>query len=164
MVDQSSGVVSRSFRIQRILILILSSGSKNIHFEPFLLTTFVRTLALILHASGSNTLSLPQMTSEFWDLLLSLRSNSSNDTSIQEAILFSLLTLLDINEDKRTLVNRHSKELLETQEWVQMVFESSAGGDKEGDRVRMLAAGLLLRCKEVVDKYQRLLVGDMVDY
>ena len=145
-------------------MLIGLSGSKNIHFEPFLLTTFIRTLALILHASGPNTLSLPQMTSEFWDLLLSLRSSSSNDTTVKEAILFSLLTLLDINEDKRTLVNRHSRELLETQDWAQMVLESSGGGDREGNRVRMLAAGVLLRCKEIVDKYQRLLVGDMVDY
>ena len=140
----------------------LFSGGKSIYFDPFLLVSYLKTLALILHASGSSTLPLPQMTSEFWDLLLSLRQQP--DPTVLEALLFSLLTLLDINEDKQRLAREHSKELLETQEWVTVVFESAGGGhggSAEGERVRMLAASLLVRTREVIEKYQRLLMGEM---
>lgn len=139
------------------------SGNKSVQFSPFLLTSFLKTLSLILHASGASTLSLPQMTSEFWDLLLSLRSNG-DDSTVLEALLFAFLTLLDINEDKRRLAEDHAKELLETQQWTEQVFEMVKGGSEEGDRVRILAASVLVRTREVVEKYQSLLMGDMVDY
>ena len=104
------------------------------------------------------------MTSEFWDLLLSLRPRAS-DLPVLEALLFSFLTLLDINSNnQRRLAEEHAKELLETQEWVQMVFEKVGGGSEEGDRVRMLSAGVLTKTREVVEKYQRLMLGDLADF
>jgi len=119
---------------------------------------------LILHAAGTSPLSLPQMTTEFFDLLLSLRARAS-DAPVLEALLFSFLTLLDINSsNQRRLAEEHAKELLETREWVQMVFEKLGGGSEEGERVRMLAAGVLMRAGEVVDRYQRLLLGNLVDF
>lgn len=141
-----------------------SSGENSSHTSPFLLSHLLKTLSLILHASGTSPLSLPQMTSEFWDLLLSLRSRAT-DPSVLEALLFAFLTLLDINEnDQRRLAEQHAKELLETQEWVSTVFEKVGGGSEEGERIRMLAAGVLVRCREVVEKYQRMLMGDLVDF
>ena len=145
------------------MVLTHHSGNKSVQFSPFLLTSFLKTLALILHASGASTLSLPPMTSEFWDLLLSLRS-SAGESTVLEALLFAFLTLLDINEDKRRLAEDHAKELLETQQWAEQVFEMVRGGSEEGDRVKMLAASVLVRTREVVEKYQRLLMGDMVDF
>lgn len=139
-------------------------GANNVHFQPFLLTTYIKTLALLLHAAGPGTLSLPQMTGEFWDLLLSVRTNALGDAGVLEAVLFAFMTLLEVNEDKRRIAEEHSRQLMETQEWVDMVFEKTAGGDEESERVRMLAAGVLLKTKDVVEKYQRLLVGDMLDY
>ncbi|KAH0156785.1 hypothetical protein KCU67_g8176, partial [Aureobasidium melanogenum] len=130
----------------------------------FLLSTYLKTLSLILHAAGSGTISLPQMTAEFWELILSVRTNALADVSVLEAVLFATLTLLDMNEDKRRLAEEHSKQLIETQEWVELVFDRVGGGDEEGERIRMLAASVLMKTREVVDKYQRLLVGDLVDY
>lgn len=129
---------------------------------------YLRTLAIILHASGPSTLSLPQMTSEFWDLLLSLRANAinDNDPGVLESLLFSFLTLLDINEDKHRLANEHAKELVETQEWAKLVLDRYGSGqiaDKEGERVRMLAAAVVVRCHEIVERWQRIMLGDMVD-
>ncbi|KAG0650805.1 DNA replication checkpoint tel2 [Hyphodiscus hymeniophilus] len=140
-----------------------SSSHSNIVFNPFLLTLFIKTLALLIHASGPSTLSLPQMTSEFWDLLLNLRTQSLGDGTVVEALLFAFLTLLEVNEDKRDLVDRHGRQLLETQEWVEVVFGRMGGGEEE-ERGRMLAAGVLLRINEVVDKYQALLMGDLVGF
>lgn len=140
-----------------------SSSSQNIVFNPFLLSHFLKTLSLILHASGPNTPSLPQMTSEFWDLLLSLRTQAIWDMAVRQALLFSLLTLLEVNEDKQHLVERHGRQLLETQEWVQSVFERMGRGEEE-ENGRMLAAGVLVRIGEVVEKYQALLMGDLVGF
>ena len=104
------------------------------------------------------------MTSEFWDLLLSLRPRAT-DPSILDALLFAVLTLLDINVDnQRRFAEEQAKELLETQGWVESVFETVGGGSEEGDRIRMLAAGVLVRTRQVVEKYQRLLMGDALDF
>jgi telomere length regulation protein len=141
------------------------SSHNNIAFQPHLLTLFVKTLGLLIHASGPSTLSLPQMTSEFWDLLLSLRAQSIGDVTVIEALLFAFLTILEINEDKRRLVEAHGRQMLETQEWVEGVFgRLGSGGSEEDERVRMLAAGCLVRIREVVEKYQALLMGDLANF
>jgi telomere length regulation protein len=109
------------------------------------------------------------MTSELWEMLLSLRNNALNDNDIGvlESLLFAFLTLLDVNEDKRRLATEHAKELVETQEWARLVLERRevgvGKGDEEGEKVRMLAAAVVVRCHEVVERWQRLMLGDMVD-
>ncbi|KAH9220457.1 telomere length regulation protein-domain-containing protein [Leptodontidium sp. 2 PMI_412] len=143
----------------------LGSSSANITFHPYLLSLFLKTLSLLLHASGPNTLSLPQMTSEFWDLCLGLRAQSTGDVLVLEALLFSFLTILEVNDDKRGLVEAFGRQMLETQEWVEGVFgRLDAGGTEEDERVRMLAAGVLVRIRENVEKYQALLLGDMASF
>jgi telomere length regulation protein len=135
----------------------------NVVFQPYLLSHFLKTLSLLLHASGPSTLSLPQLTSEFWDLLLNLRAQSIGSITTIESILFGFLTILEINEDKRKLVEAHGRQLLETQEWVEGVFGRMGGGE-EDERVRMLAAGVLVRVRECVEKYQALLMGDLASF
>lgn len=104
------------------------------------------------------------MTSELWGLLLAVRTSALSDSAILEGVLFAFLTMLEVNEDQQRLVQEHSRELLETQEWVRMVFDRTGGGSEEEERVRSLAAGVLVRCGEVVEKHQRLLMGDMMDF
>ncbi|KAH8676639.1 telomere length regulation protein-domain-containing protein [Tricladium varicosporioides] len=133
--------------------------------EPFLLGLLVKTLALLLHASGPNTLSLPQMTSEFLDMLLGLRTKSLSDSGLLEALLFSFLTVLEVNVDKRRLVETHGREILEMQEWAEDVFSRlGEGNGEEEDKVRVLAAGVLVRIRECVEKYQSLLMGDLISF
>ncbi|KAG9248875.1 telomere length regulation protein-domain-containing protein [Calycina marina] len=136
----------------------------NITFEPYLLTLFLKTLSLLLHASGTFSISLPQMTAEFWDLLLSLRTQSIGDIGVVEALLFGFLTILETHADKKGLVDVHGRQMLETQEWVEGVFARVKGGSEEEDRVRMLAAGCLVRIRGVVEKYQALLMGDLASF
>lgn len=105
-----------------------------------------------------------------------------------EAVLFAILTILDVNEaqgDRRRLALECGRELVETREWVGGVWErlEGAGGDGRGglaglgvgeegggksgaegneqERCKVLAAGVLVQIKEVVDQYQRLMVGDL---
>jgi len=106
------------------------------------------------------------MTLEFWKLLLSLRAAALKESggALVEAVLFGFLTILHMNENKRDLAENHARLLLDTHEWVQMVFDRTPSGHEEGDRVRNLAAAILVATMETVQKYQRLLMGDMIDY
>lgn len=107
-----------------------------------------------------------------------------------EAVLFGFLTLLTVNEghgERRRLAMECGRELVETREWVGGVWEGldgggdeqrgglaglemgeeggvvgSEGGGTEQDRCKVLAAGVLMQIKEVVDQYQRLMVGDLI--
>lgn len=105
------------------------------------------------------------MTSELWDLLFSLRSRqqSGADSSVQEAVLFALLTLLEVNtanDNGRRLADEHAKELVETQEWVSGVLERGALGEEEKGRV--LAASVLMRINGIAEGHQRRLMGELL--
>jgi len=132
--------------------------------HPHLLSTFLKTLAVILHAAGPAAPALPQMTSELWDLIFALRGGGvgEEDVAVLEGALFALLTLLDINIEaggagRKRLAEEHGQQLVETQEWVDAVFE---GSGEEG--VRMLAASVLVKIGGVVEEYRRTLMGNLL--
>jgi telomere length regulation protein len=137
---------------------------------PIVLVTLVKTLALLLHASGPVTSNLPEITTAFWDLLLNLRVSAISDVSIMEAVLFSLLTLLEINSEdhaKQRLVQENPKHLAETQTWAELVFDRTGGGklvvegSGEEARVRTLAASVLVKTRDVIEAYQQQLMGGL---
>ncbi|KHE89962.1 hypothetical protein GE21DRAFT_700 [Neurospora crassa] len=143
------------------------SRIRGIMFQPFLLALYLKTLALLLHAAGPSTLALPQMTGELWRLLLStsVRAQAVGDVGITQAVLFGLLTLLDVNEDRmRDVCQELGREVVETEGWVAGVFEGLRGGDegREEERTKMLAAGVLVRLREGVEKYRLMMVGDLI--
>ncbi|KAL1865510.1 telomere binding protein [Diaporthe australafricana] len=140
--------------------------TRGIIFQPFLLSLYVKTLALLLHAAGPSTLSLPDMTAELWELLLgsSVRAHAAGDLGVTHAVLFALLTLLEVNGDRmRDICQGMPREVVETQEWVAQIFSGTRGedGGEEND-VKMLAAGVLIRIREGMDKHRALLMGEMI--
>jgi len=156
--------------VQRYQQEIAAYGSSSAFVSAsFVLVTFLKTLALLLHASGPATLGLPSITAEFWDLLLSLRVQAVGDIGVVEAVLFSLLTLLEVNTDKRRVAEEHPKQLMETQQWVEMIFSRMEAGGITSDakdeeaKVRTLAAGVLVKTREVVEAYQRQLFGRLLE-
>lgn len=144
--------------------LQIRSNSDSMYSSTHLLPPFLQTLSILLNASGPNTLSLTQMTREYWDLLLSIRGLAGNDKNILGAVLFGFLMILETNENKEILATEQGKELMETQAWVKMVFDGLGGGSEEDERVRVLAAGVVVRCQEVVEKYQRRMASVFMDY
>lgn len=144
-------------------------GAAHLLADPPLLALYLKTLALLLHAAGPGTLALPQMTAEFWDLLLSARARCVGAVGVAGAVLFGLMALLDVHEaDMRGLCERHGREVVETVEWVSAVFDATRGGDQGGDgeenQVKMMAAGVLIRLREAVERYRALLMGDMIGF
>ncbi|KAL7629105.1 telomere binding protein [Parahypoxylon ruwenzoriense] len=185
--NTTASVIASSFFFpltSRFQAAVHSSATRNIGilFQPDLLALYIKTLALLLHAAGPSTLALPQMTAEFWDLLLGLRARHSavaGELAVTRALLLGLVALLDVNEgDMRSLCERHGREVVDSMEWVSAVFGNTRGGDvavtsggndegpREGEEneVKMLAAGVLIRLREAVDKYQAVLMGDLIGF
>ncbi|KAK3996444.1 DNA replication checkpoint protein tel2 [Cladorrhinum sp. PSN332] len=173
--NTTASLISTSFfspltaRFQAALHSSASSRMRGIMFQPYLLSLYLKTLAILIHASGPSTLSLPQMTAELWRLLLhtSIRAQAVGDLSVTRAILFGFVSLLDVNEDRmRDVCMEMGREVVEAQEWTAGVFASLRGGDEGGEeeQVKMLAAGVLVRLREGIEKYQLAMVGDLIGF
>lgn len=161
------------------------SATRNIAYSPHLLSLFIKTLGIMLHAAGPGAVTLQQMTGEYWDLLLALRSQGDKDNLVKEALLSGFLTVLECNtqgsDQGRNMVHAQSRELLETGEWVGNVLATLGAGAArvvqlgtpkassghsvdEEDRMRVLAAGIMIRIGEVSEKYRALLMGDLANF
>jgi telomere length regulation protein len=146
-----------------------SSRSNAVIFQPYLLSLYLKTLGIVIHAAGPSTLALPQMTAELWDLMLGVRGHCVGDMVATHALLMALAAMLDVNgegsEGMRGLCERHGREVVESQEWVGAVFEGIRGDDGGlENEVKMLAAGILIKLREAVEKYRALLMGDMIGF
>jgi telomere length regulation protein len=109
------------------------------------------------------------MIKEYWDFLLSLR-NSLSDPSIVEAILFGSLVILEITEP-RHVAEYFPKQVVETQAWTagksprfqrRLIVDIFERLDE--DKGKLLAGGILLKTRDIVEKYERLLLGDMISF
>ena len=169
--NTTAQLISTSFffpltaRFQSILHTA-SARTRGIIFQSFLLSQYLKTGALLLHAAGPSTFALPDMTAEYWSLLLgsSVQAHCAGDLAVTHAVLFGLLTLLDVNGNRmRDLCRDMGREVVQTQEWVSGVFDNTRGedGGLEND-VKMLSAGILIRLREGIEKYRSLLMGEMI--
>ncbi|KAI6783754.1 DNA replication checkpoint protein-like protein [Emericellopsis cladophorae] len=141
-------------------------SAKPVVLNQVLLGVYLQTLGVIIHAAGPSTLSLPQLTSELWDLLLSVRQHVLGALSSLKGWHVAMSSLIAVNEgDMRGLCQSQGRQVVETREWVSGVFERTRGDDGgEENEVKMLAAGVLIRLGEAMEKYQALLMGDMIGF
>ncbi|KAJ2904136.1 telomere binding protein [Zalerion maritima] len=126
----------------RLVPTCLRSAAGNRIFAP-VLPLAVRTIGVLLDAAGPNTLALPQMTGEAWDLLLAARAKCAGDLGVTGAVVEGLVVLLQVNgvgpgqaaaEGRvRHLCTNFGREINESMEWAGQVFEGLRGdGPEEG--------------------------------
>ncbi|UNI14642.1 telomere binding protein [Purpureocillium takamizusanense] len=142
-------------------------SSRPVVLNPALLSLYLQTLGIVVNAAGPSTLSLPQLTSELWDLLLRVRVHVAGDVSALKGWFVAMAVLLEVNDgDMRRLCAEQGREVVETREWVSGVFERTRGDHDGGEEnyVKMLAAGVLIKLGEAIEKYQALLLGDLVSF
>ncbi|RDA84192.1 hypothetical protein CP532_0273 [Ophiocordyceps camponoti-leonardi (nom. inval.)] len=142
------------------------SSSKPTVVNPAMLSLYLQTLGIVVNAAGPSTLALPQMTSELWHLLLRVRPHVLADVDATRGWLFALTVLIDVNENRmRTLCEELGRELVETRETLASVFARTRGDDGgEENEVKMLAAGALIKLGEIIERYQALLMGDLLSF
>ena len=141
-------------------------SSKPLILNHGLLSLYLQTLGIIIHAAGPSTLSLPQLTSELWDLLLGVRVHVQDDLGALKGWFVAIASLLEVNGgDMRRLCEAQGREVVETREWVSGVFARTRGDDGgEENEVKMLAAGVLIKLGEAIEKYQALMMGDIIGF
>ncbi|KAK3648082.1 telomere binding protein [Elasticomyces elasticus] len=154
--------------VNRYLQDIAAYGSRSVFSSaPVVLVTFLRTLALLVHASGPATPNLQELSVEFWDLLLSLRVQAAGDITVLEAVLFATLTLLDVTstQQQRMLIQDEAKRVAEMQQWVGVVFERAGGGEmisgdsQEESKIRTLAAGVMVKIGDMIAEQEKAMYG-----
>ncbi|KAL1914049.1 telomere binding protein [Sporothrix stenoceras] len=176
-VNKSGPLLSSAFffplaaRFQLALQTSSSARMRRVLFDPSLLALYLKTLAVIIHAAGPGALALPDMTAELWRLLLSssVQSHLSGDVLVTHAVLFALMALLDVNENRvRELCRDLPREVVQTRDWSLQVLDNirSSGVDTSGNsqesEIQMMAAGTYIKLTEGMESYKNLLMGEMI--
>ncbi|RHZ46317.1 hypothetical protein Glove_627g18 [Diversispora epigaea] len=125
----------------------------NMVYEPVLLQRYIMTLTVCVQCS-TNISDILQITREFWDLILSLRYY--DDQAVLSALLYGLITIMN-SVPERDLAETFGKELIETQKWVNVIFENNMN-----EKSKSLAVWIMVKIEEVINSYRQLLIGDLL--
>ncbi|GLI78396.1 telomere binding protein [Penicillium ochrochloron] len=162
------------FEIMMLQFASSSAPSHNPFFVPHILTLFLQTLSLIFSTAGPHNPSLPGFTHETLSLLLSLHTAPiSSEPTVTAALLSLFLAVVDVNiasgsNGEERLVTENATRVMELREWASEVFDRMPSGGGKADsgpfadpqeQVRTLAAGVMVRLGEVIERYQGRLMG-----
>ncbi|GAA82186.1 hypothetical protein AKAW_00301 [Aspergillus luchuensis IFO 4308] len=154
-----------------MMIMQFSSStapSYNPFYAPHLLSLFTQTLTLIFSTMGPHTPHLAAVTHETLTFLLSLHARPiSDDPGILSSLLSLFLAAVDLNVASGTsgeerLVTEFATQVMELREWVGEIFDRTPPVQDTSDpreQVRTLAAGVMVKLGEVIERYQGRLMG-----
>ena len=100
-------------------------------------------------------------------LLISLHNSPvATEPTVLSALLSLFLALVDLNissgsTGEEKLITDLGREMTGMREWVGVIFSRAP---KEDSEVRMLAAGIMVKLGEVMDRYQGRLLGINVGF
>ncbi|KAJ5168433.1 uncharacterized protein N7482_004027 [Penicillium canariense] len=162
------------FEIMMLQFSSSSAPSYNPFFVPHILTLFLQTLSLIFSTAGPHGPFLPGLTHEMLSLLISLHTAPiSSEPTVTAALLNLFLAVVDVNiasgsSGEERLVTEYATRVIELREWASEVFDRMPSGANKTDssafsdpqeQVRTLAAGVMVRLGEVIERYQGRLMG-----
>ncbi|KAF3484035.1 uncharacterized protein GIQ15_03359 [Arthroderma uncinatum] len=139
-----------------------SYNGNNPFFSPHLLSLFIQTINLVISTIGPSSPNQLTITFDVLTLLMSLHNSPvATEPTVLSAILSLFLAILDINiasgsTGEERLVTEFADQVMEMREWVGGIFERTP---KDDDQVRMLAAGIMVKLGEVMNRYQGRLFG-----
>lgn len=147
--------------------------------SPNILRLFIQTITLVISTLGPHSPALPTVTQDTLTLILTLHGKSiSTEPIVLPALLSLFLASIDLNtaagsSAEERLVTDHATQVMELREWTNDVFErtpaASAGTTSsesidDMQQTRILAAGILVKIGEVIERYQRRLMGVSVGF
>ncbi|EED13225.1 conserved hypothetical protein [Talaromyces stipitatus ATCC 10500] len=154
----------------------VSSSSYNPFYSANILRLFLQTVTLIISTLGPHTPALPTISQETLALIFTLHGTAvSSEPIVLPALLSLFLAVIDLNiaagsTAEERLVTDHGVQVIELRDWCNDVFErtpaTSSNADKIDDteQTRMLAAGILVKLGEVIQRYQGRLMGINVGF
>ena len=156
--NTSASVLAESFYFP--LVAWFQNGlkrSRKLLSDSSMVSLYLQTLGVIIHAAGPSTIPMPQMTTELFDLLLALRVAVRSEQVALRGWLIALASALEVNQDRlNPMCSENGQAVVELRDWVSQVFEGIRGEDGgEEDEVKMLAAGVLIKFGEAMEEHQR---------
>ncbi|KAK9358242.1 telomere length regulation protein-domain-containing protein [Lipomyces starkeyi] len=128
------------------------SISRN-EFGAIMAGHYIKTLAIILNASYPSATDILDMSMELFSILSTIRRDVS-DAMIMESFLTAILVVIDVNEED-TIINTFSKQLIEIKEYLDANWDGITD-----QRVHNISAGVLIKITQLLQTYQRRLVGE----
>ncbi|KAG4303655.1 hypothetical protein PCK1_000173 [Pneumocystis canis] len=113
------------------------------HYEPLLLSQFLKSIAIIFQASYPSV-SQYEISKEIWEFIFFFRNQT--DSLIINSILFLILTLLDLINDHFMFEN-HIHYLLRSREWASVIFKNILD-----DELKLLSSYIIIRITTLFDK------------
>ncbi|KAE8149761.1 telomere length regulation protein-domain-containing protein [Aspergillus avenaceus] len=155
------------FEIMMLQFSSSTAPSHNPFLTPSLLTLYIQTLTLILSTMGPHTPYLPTVTEDTLTFLLSLHARPvSDDPTILASLLAFFLAVVDLNvasgsTGEERLVTERAAQVMELRDWAGEIFDRTPAvkGDEPRERIRTLAAGVMVKLGEVMERYQGRLMG-----
>ncbi|KAI5956008.1 TEL2 [Candida theae] len=128
------------------------SGSIDIgHYSPIFIAHYIKTLSLLLQVAYPSSTQLKDMIKEF--LLLSCTIiRKVEELKIVESIITGVLLILELI-DAEFLVLNFNNEIMLIYNWLTSTWEEIID-----NKIKSLAAGLLLKLQEVSKKFERTLI------
>ncbi|KAI5960810.1 TEL2 [Candida pseudojiufengensis] len=123
------------------------------HYSTIFIAHYLKTLTLLIHVSYPSSTQLNDMIKEY--LLLSciiIKKISPEEIQVLESIITGILLIFDINEGEY-LIRNYDNEILLITTWLSNIWESIID-----DKIKSLAAGLLLKLQDVTTKFERTLI------
>lgn len=157
----------------------LSSSGYNPFYSANILRLFLQTVTLIISTLGPHTPALPAISQETLTLILALHGTAvSTEPIVLPALLSLFLAVIDLNvasgsSAEERLVTEHGVQVMELREWTNDIFERTPKGTTnlqdtstadDVEKTRMLAAGILVKLGEVIQRYQGRLMGINVGF
>lgn len=130
------------------------SGSIDIgHFSPIFIAHYIKTLSLLLHAAYPSSTQLKDMIKEFLLLCCTvIRKVTLEEVQVIESILTGILLILELI-DAEFLVLNFNDEVVLVYNWLTVTWEGIID-----NKIKSLAAGLVLKLQEVSKKFERTLI------
>ncbi|KAK9366877.1 telomere length regulation protein-domain-containing protein [Lipomyces kononenkoae] len=128
------------------------SISRN-EFGAIMAGHYIKSLAIILNASYPSATDILDMSMELFSILSTIRREVS-DATIMESFLTAVLVIIEVNEED-TIINTFSKQLIEIKEYLDENWEGITD-----QRVHSMSAGVLIKITQLLEAYQRRLMGE----
>lgn len=154
--DSFKKTVGKTFFFPLVAVWYQSGGFDIGPYTATLVSHFIKTLSLILHASYPTAVNLNEMITEYCVLLAQIVPAVPQDQiSLIESIATGALIILDIL-DESMLVSQLNNQISIIEDRFMGIWEAIID-----ERVKSLCAGLLLRVNELREKHERLLMDQM---
>lgn len=146
-------IIGRNFFFP-LLNVWYEAGTIDIgHYSPVFIAHYLKTLNLLLYCAYPSSTQLDDMIKEIIVLNCSIiRKISLEQVPIVESIISGLLLVFEIS-DSEFLIENYNDELIFIRNWVSISWDQLID-----EKLKGLAAGLLLKLQNMATKFERLIM------